>query len=80
MKKNKYRDMEQDESKYEKMKFELFLLLTYEDAKVFRKALNQVLLDWVEHMDLPRDKDRIVYRMHLLIDFFDKIDELEMGK
>ena len=72
--------MEQDESKYEKMKFELFLLLTYEDAKVFRKALNQVLLDWVEHMDLPRDKDRIVYRMHLLIDFFDKIDELEMGK
>jgi hypothetical protein len=69
--------MEEDEIKYEKMKMELFILLSYFGARELRKALNQVLLDWVEHVDLPRDKDAIVRRMHLVIDFFDKIEELE---
>jgi hypothetical protein len=55
---------------------ELKDLLDFDKPKDFRKTLTQILLEWMEETDVyPKNKDILIHRMHLLIDFFDKLDE-----
>jgi hypothetical protein len=71
-----------EDIKLEKMKVELLLFLTCEDdITLFRKALTQVFLEWIEENSYPRNADKeIVHRMHLMISFFDKIEEIDKMK
>jgi hypothetical protein len=63
---------------YEETVMELSILLADESPRNFRKALTQILLEWVEETkDFPHNSTSTVHRIHLLIDFFDKLEEIE---
>jgi hypothetical protein len=66
----------------DRLKMELMVLLTcVDDTTKFRKSLTLILLEWMEERTFYRSDDSaVIYRMHLLIDFFDKVEEIEKGK
>jgi len=64
-----------------KLTKELLELLSSDEPREFRKALTKVILEWAEAEMLPLDKADIIHKFFLLIEFFDKVEEIqEKGK
>jgi hypothetical protein len=71
--------MELNKKLKEKIVNELFDLLYDQTPKELKNTSNHVLFQWLEESDSINDRQILVYRMHRMLDFLEKLEEIMIG-